>query len=490
MHRSSSRRLVKRPPISRAQLCRGSLAPLTALALLMAFFASPLIAHEVPSDVTVQMIVKPDRDRLSVLVRLPLEAMQDMNFPVDDRGILDLDAVRASSLLDDAAMLWVGESLELLSDGIRLDGLRVIERRLSLPSDRSFRSFDQAVAHIGGTRLAETVRIPWRQALLDVHFEAPLVDPSASVAIQPELARLGLRVRIALQFLPYDGHMDVPGGSPEEEQIVRVFDLRGNPGLVQLDPRLHQAALRFVALGFEHILDGIDHLLFLGCLVIPLRRLRQLIVVVTAFTVAHSITLIAAAYGLVPGALWFPSLVELLIAASIVYMAFENILGLSLERRWLVTFGFGLIHGFGFSFVLRDSLQFAGSHLVTSLLAFNVGVELGQLFVLCLLVPLLDWLFHRLDKERLGVILLSAVVAHTGWHWMTERAETLAQYSISLPLLDGVPRELWPWITPLLLAALLLFRQRRRKPPHRRENQRPEPDATESLRRRSDLASD
>ena len=94
---------------------------------------------------------------------------------------------------------------------------------------------------------------------------------------------------------------------------------------MQLDPSWRQAALQFVKLGFRHILDGTDHLLFLLCLVIPFRRFRSLVAVVTAFTVAHSITLIASAYNLAPDALWFPPLIETLIATSIVYMALENI---------------------------------------------------------------------------------------------------------------------------------------------------------------------
>ena len=139
--------------------------------------------------------------------------------------------------------------------------------------------------------------------------------------------------------------------------------------------------------------SGADHLLFLLCLVIPFRRLRALVPIVTAFTVAHSITLIASAYGYAPDALWFPPLIETLIAASIVYMALENIVVPDTGRlagRWIVAFGFGLVHGFGFSFGLQHTLQFAGSHLLTSLLSFNVGVEIGQLLVLCLLVPALD----------------------------------------------------------------------------------------------------
>ena len=156
--------------------------------------------------------------------------------------------------------------------------------------------------------------------------------------------------------------------------------------------------------------------------------------------------MIASAYNLAPDSLWFPPLVETLIAVSIVYMAFENIVAAAkpegaavdrraLERRWAVAFGFGLIHGFGFSFALRDSLQFAGSHLLTSLLSFNVGVELGQLLVLVILIPALNALFRFVVPERVGAIMLSALVAHTGWHWAMERGSRLAQYS--WPVLDA-----------------------------------------------------
>jgi hypothetical protein len=197
--------------------------------------------------------------------------------------------------------------------------------------------------------------------------------------------------------------------------------------------------MRFVGLGFFHILDGIDHLLFLLCLVIPFRRARALIPIVTSFTVAHSITLIASAYNYAPNALWFPPLIETLIAMSIVYMALENIVAARLARRWIITFLFGLVHGFGFSFGLEHTLQFAGSHLLTSLLSFNVGVELGQLLVLALLVPALEVLFRFVVAERMGTIILSALIAHTGLHWMAERFGVLRQFP-------------WPTVTAAGLA--------------------------------------
>ena len=102
------------------------------------------------------------------------------------------------------------------------------------------------------------------------------------------------------------------------------------------------------------------------------------------------------------------------------------------------------MHGFGFSFALRETVQFAGGHLLTSLLAFNVGVELGQLFVLVLMIPVLELLFRKVVAERMGIIIISALLAHTGWHWMTDRWSLLVQYDFR-----------WPGLTAAFLAALL-----------------------------------
>jgi hypothetical protein len=155
--------------------------------------------------------------------------------------------------------------------------------------------------------------------------------------------------------------------------------------------------------------------------------------------------------GLAPDALWFPPLIEVLIALSIVYMALENIVGPKLERRWAVAFGFGLVHGFGFSFALRESLQFAGSHLAISLFAFNVGVELGQILVLLLAIPVLSFLFSRVVAERTGTIILSAFVAHTAWHWMLDRGAVLRQYHVQWPRVDAA------WMAGAMRSLMLLL---------------------------------
>lgn len=391
-----------------------------AAALLLAFPGVPS-AHEIPSRVTILAFVKPEGHRLRLIVRVPLEAMRDMQYPLHGAGYLDFPAV--DSLLPDAARIWIANAVDIYEGDTKLTNASIVATRVSLPSDRSFATFDSAFAHVTGPALPPKTELAWQQAMLDVLFEYPITSDSSRFSINPALARLGVRTNTILRFIPAGG-------------TERAFEYTGDPGLVRLDPRWSQALWSFVKLGFAHIMDGIDHLLFILCLVIPFRRIRPLISIVTSFTVAHSITLFASALGFAPTGLWFPPLIEVLIALSIVYMAFENIVGAKLERRWIIAFGFGLVHGFGFSFALRESLQFAGSHLVTSLLGFNIGVELGQLFCLALAIPVLNALFKYVVAERMGTILLSALVAHTAWHWMLDRLAILRQFQFTWPVLD------------------------------------------------------
>jgi hypothetical protein len=388
---------------------------LATVCVLTVALPSRPFAHEIPPSVMVLAYVKPEPGRLRLVVRVPLESIRDFELVLRGPGYLDLPSVNPE--LKNAGRVWVADYMEVYENDRPLERRQVTAARLSLPSDRSFTSYATAVANLLGP--------PWKQAMLDVMIDYSIASPTSRFSIRPALAHLGIRTTTVLHFVPPNG-------------TERVFEYLGDPGLVRLDPRWHQAALRFVALGFQHILDGLDHLLFVFCLVIPFRRLRPLIAIVTSFTVAHSITLIASASGLAPDALWFPPLIEVLIALSIVYMAVENIVGAKVERRWIIAFAFGLVHGFGFSFILRQSLQFAGSHLATSLVAFNVGVELGQMFVLAIAVPALALLFRYVVAERMGTILLSALVAHTAWHWMLDRGAALRQYEFEWPTIDGV----------------------------------------------------
>ncbi|MEO7997070.1 MAG: HupE/UreJ family protein, partial [Gemmatimonadaceae bacterium] len=275
---------------------------LITLALLLGTPAST-VAHEVPQHVAVIAYVKPDGNRLRVIVRVPLESMRDMQFAIRADGTLDLQ--KLGSLLPVAAELWVANYVEFYENGQKVGAGHQVATQLSLPSDRSFQSFDEALAHIHGAALPIETEVQFQRAMLDMELEYPITDANAKFAMQSGLAHLGVKTTTVLHFL-------APGKSE------RAFEYEGNPGLVQLDPSWYQAAWRFVQMGIQHILSGFDHLLFIFCLVIPVRRWRMLAAIVTAFTAAHSITLIASAYGFAPGGSWFPPLVESLIAVSIV----------------------------------------------------------------------------------------------------------------------------------------------------------------------------
>lgn len=385
----------------------------TSWAWLLAWLLPALaLAHEIPTDVTVRLIVRPDGDRVHVLVRAPLEAMQDITFPTVGAGFLDV--ANATPRLRDAAQIWLKDNIEVYENGVRIAPLEIAAVRASIPSDRSFDDYETARAHVRGPPIPAGTPLVWQQALLDVELEAPIQSSSSLFGLRLKLDRLGLRVVNAVRFIG-------PG-------VERVYRIEGDAGVVPLDPRWHQSLGRFLALGFEHILDGLDHLLFLLCLVVPLRRdLRRLVLIVTAFTAGHSVTLIGSAFGLAPSALWFPPLVETAIALSILYMAVENVVAARVRARAAIAFAFGLVHGFGFSFALTSTLQFAGDHLLTSLLAFNVGIELGQLLVLVALIPALNLLFRFVDA-RVGGIVIAVLVGHTAWHWLAERFENLRAF--------------------------------------------------------------
>jgi hypothetical protein len=166
----------------------------------------------------------------------------------------------------------------------------------------------------------------------------------------------------------------------------------------------------YLVLGIEHIFTGYDHIAFLfGLLVIAgagglSRGAREVLKVVTAFTVAHSITLISSALGWVAIG---PRIVEPAIAVSIAYVGVENLVQPRPRRRWLLTFGFGLVHGFGFASVLRE-IGLPSKGLLLSLLSFNLGVELGQLAVVAAVLPALSLV---VEGERADPPLPRATIA-------------------------------------------------------------------------------
>jgi hypothetical protein len=414
--------------------CRQVVHRTIAVAVALMTLQAALGAHDIPDEIVLQSYVRPEQNRLQVLLRIPLIAISDANLPKDGTGFL------AMPYLDPA----LGEAANQLSNGIvfleedtRLTSYEMANARVSLPSDRSFDSYESALRRVRGPRLPDATQVFYNQGFLDLELYFPIRSQDSAFSMRVLFGRgMATRTATIINFIRPDGG-------------VRAFRIHDDTPLVRLDPRLHQAAWVFLSAGFYRFLDGLDHLLFVLALAIPYRRARDLIKPIAAFALAHSITLTFAAFGRAPMDTWFAPTIGAFMALSIVYVSIENAVGSpstafraggpalssAIERhRWIVALVFGLFHGFGFAIALQEALQFAGSHPIAALAAFNAGLELGTIIILAIALPALNLLFTSVVSERAGIIVSSVLIGHVGWHWMTERF-TLAQMT-SWPLVD------------------------------------------------------
>jgi len=237
---------------------------------------------------------------------------------------------------------------------------------------------------------------------------------------------------LRVAFHPFDGplpeYRNIVTVRRGKETLSFVFAM-GTPILIAGDASLFGADAakeaeasqsrfgEFFRLGVEHIWTGYDHLLFLLALFLPGGTIGRIAGIVTAFTIAHSITLALAALDIVRLPI---APIEIAIAASIIYAAASALRKHDVDRRWLLTFFFGLIHGFGFASVLRESGLPPGGAAVP-LFAFNAGVEAGQLAVVVVAVPLLRLATAGTRGPAVRRVLAWAVIA-MGVFWTTERA--------------------------------------------------------------------
>lgn len=252
------------------------------------------------------------------------------------------------------------------------------------------------------------------------------VHPEESGAVVFEItydSHPGSRLRILsrmLTLLPrghrqYVSVVDEPGHKLAE----KVLDATDCELELELSSTMRSnTILQFVLLGIEHILTGYDHLVFLFGLLIAGAGIKDMAKIITSFTAAHSITLALATLGVVGVS---PSIVEPMIAVSIIYVGLENIFSRNLDWRWLLTFGFGMVHGFGFASALRDLGIGSGSSGALSLISFNAGVEIGQLSVAVVTLPII-W---SLRRRRMFVTRLapacSFMISVAGALWLVKR---------------------------------------------------------------------
>jgi hydrogenase/urease accessory protein HupE len=210
----------------------------------------------------------------------------------------------------------------------------------------------------------------------------------------------------------------VQPSQPDYEVIFR-WDEPDFLFFTEYDAPPQDRMLEFLWLGVEHILLGYDHILFLLALIV-VDRFSTLLKIITSFTVAHTITLILATLEIVSIP---PRLVESAIAATIVYVAIENLASKKTNHRWLLTFFFGLVHGFGFANVLRE-LNLPTAGMVRCLLSFNVGVELGQIALVAPIWPLWKWVSRTRAGDKVKAVL-SILIGLCGLAWLLDRVFAL-----------------------------------------------------------------
>ncbi|MFI7617611.1 HupE/UreJ family protein [Nonomuraea terrae] len=272
-----------------------------------------------------------------------------------------------------------------------------------------------------------------------------LIGCTAQDDARVELADSGA-VQVALAYdCPASGALTVRSdifhasdGVVDETTTMVAYDVDGHRGSTLLDIARTSVTVgstdllseipRFVRLGAEHLLFGLDHVLFLLALLLGAKRLRDVVKVATAFTVAHSVTLVPAAFGWVSVPGW---IVEPLIALSIAFVALDNLLSPRTSHRLPVVFGFGLLHGLGFAGALSVDGPLSAATLA-DLVSFNVGIELAQLAIIALTFPVLLFLRRVATTPvaaralTLGTVAATVAVAGAGLVWFVERSPLLA----------------------------------------------------------------
>jgi hydrogenase/urease accessory protein HupE len=343
------------------------------VAALLVSWSAALAAH--PLSVSYSRFTVGENDIASI-VRLPLDDV-DLLLRLDrdlDGTVADVEIERANAALQ----RYLSERIQINAAGVAL-----------------------ASSLQGTSRWKDQNGFPYLEARLSYSAPQRIDDLAVTVSVLTDL------------YTDHRNLSEIEFGGRREQF---VFQHRNTYSERRDGAGSWQTARSFVRLGIEHIFTGYDHILFLFGLLLVGKGLKNLVAIVTSFTIAHSLTLSLATLGVVEPAAWT---VEAAIALSIAYIGLENLFVKDVRHRWRITFAFGLIHGLGFANVLRE-MELARSALAVSLFAFNLGVEIGQVAILALMWPLLRYLERT--PYRLPVVrVASAVIVAFGLFWFWQR---------------------------------------------------------------------
>ena len=315
---------------------------------------------------------------------------------------------------------FAGEGFQFVADGKPLEATVEQVHVYRVGTQPDFATLDEARAAFAVGPIVPDVANPLYvgdvvvDIVLRYRVGAPIRSYSVSSTLDPGLPGQENTANLILDY------------GPEGTKVFRARGLLAEPVIISRSA--FSAVFSFIKEGVRHILEGLDHVLFVLCLVLGAVQLKSLAWRVTGFTIGHSITLTAGFFGFVPSGAWFVPTVETGIALSIIYAAViammpaKRIAG-SERSMFIVTCTIGLLHGLGFSFVLHKILQITSPDIWQSLLAFNVGVEIGQLTIILATWPVFRLIQRSSDNAwRIGRIGLAAACTVVAAVWTGQRA--------------------------------------------------------------------
>ena len=398
----------------------------------------------IPEVVNVKVFVRLENGSLDLLVRVPLAAVKDIQFPTrGEAGYLDLEAL--ASMLPGAADHWIAGGFDVFDDGQPVSRPEVDQPRIALISDQSFDSYQSAIDHLGAPPVAATENLFLDQVWFDMRLRYRLPSERPVIAIDPRVAGWGVRVSTDLKIVDAGGQ-------------VRSLTFEGNPGRIYLAPRWTDAGRQFMDRGTRFVRSTAPLLLFLFCLVLPFRRYRPAIPPVVAFVSTVLIGLLASTLGLTVETVWFPPLLAALEVVAILLVAFANIVDrVTPHRRTVFACCAGLIFGSSTALALEPALQFGGSHPLVSVLAFCAGAAATLVAAAAIMIPVMSYLFSRARTERIERIIVSALAADTAWGWLTERWSQLAKIPFGVVFETGAAAMVLRALAGLVLLAGALW---------------------------------
>lgn len=380
---------------------------LAAAVLAHVFVPAHVAARTLADDQVALAYVRVEPGQVRLLVRIPLHQLGEVGFVTSRREI----QVRASESAIARALLAIDAWFALADGGARLASTSA-RARLSLPSDQSFDSYDRARAHVEQAP-APSEAVYLGQGFLDASLTFQPVAPTSglSMRLYPS-ALFPSAVSAAVQHLPSHG---------AERSLV----VTGAAGWIGFEPSAADAAWWFLRSGLQHVSTNTPYLLLLFCLMLRAGPIERVWPMAAMLSVGRSAAVIGTAFSLASLGRWVEPPLEAAATASIAGVMLAGLVGLELRRRYGVVALLGLLHGLVFSFALRDQLPLAANHRLMAAIAFNVGLEAGQLGVAAASIALSARATRGRQVTPVAIIAVTALGAHLVWHMAIDQGATL-----------------------------------------------------------------